>query len=121
MNRVCVYKITGKLLEMQSGGDDRPDLMDMRLDTLRQNGINAGYKEDEIDVKWVTDAELAELTAPTAEDMAAQEALAIKAKLADIDIKSIRSIREWVAKQSDAPQYAKDFEIMASTERAKLK
>jgi len=43
------------------------------------------------------------------------------AKLADIDIKSIRSIREWVAKQSDAPQYVKDFEIMASTERAKLK
>lgn len=58
MNRVCLTK-EGKLIEMQSGGDDRPDLMDMRLNTLKQNALNAGYKEDQIDVKWVTDEEWA--------------------------------------------------------------
>jgi len=58
MNRVCLTK-DGKLIEMQSGGDDRPDLMEMRLNTLKQNALNAGYKEDEIEVKWVTDEEWA--------------------------------------------------------------
>lgn len=42
---------------MQSGGDDRPDLMDMRLNTLKQNALNSGYVENEIEVKWVTDEE----------------------------------------------------------------
>ena len=58
MNRVCLTK-DGKLIEMQSGGDDNPDLMEMRLNTLKQNALNAGYKEDEIDVRWVTDEEWA--------------------------------------------------------------
>ena len=58
MNRICLTK-DGKLIEMQSGGDDREDLMEMRLNTLKQNAINAGYKEDEIEVKFVTDAEYA--------------------------------------------------------------
>jgi len=56
MNRVCLTK-DGKLIEMQSGGDDNPELMDMRLNTLKQNALNGGYKEDEIDVKWVSDDE----------------------------------------------------------------
>jgi len=59
MNRVCLTK-TGKLIEMQSGGEsDDKELEAMRLDTLKQNALNAGYKEDEIDVKWVTDDEWA--------------------------------------------------------------
>ncbi len=57
MNRVCIEKESGQLIEMQSGGDDRPDLMEMRLNTLKQNAINAGYAEDRIEVKWVTDEE----------------------------------------------------------------
>jgi hypothetical protein len=44
-----------------------------------------------------------------------------KAALAEIDLKSIRSIREWIAKQADAPQFIKDYEAQAQTERAKLK
>lgn len=59
MNRVCVEKLTGKLIEMQGGGDVREEMMEMRLDTLRQNALNAGYTEDQIEVKWVTDAEWA--------------------------------------------------------------
>ena len=58
MNRVCLTK-DGKLIEMQGGGDDREDLMEMRLNTLRQNALNAGYTEDQIEVKWVTDEEWA--------------------------------------------------------------
>ena len=56
MNRVCLTA-AGELLEMQSGGDDREDLMEMRLNTLKQNALNAGYSEDQIVVKWVTDEE----------------------------------------------------------------
>jgi hypothetical protein len=44
----------------------------------------------------------------------------VKAKLIEIDLKSIRSLREWVAKQPDAPQYLKDYEAQASEARAKL-
>jgi len=57
---------------MQEGGDDRPDLMESRLNTLKQNAINAGYTEDEIEVKWVTPEQYAALIAPTPEQIAAQ-------------------------------------------------
>ena len=76
--RVCIEKSTGKLIESQSGGKvDRHDpeillksniditkyhadcdaLEAMRLDTLKQNALNAGYKEDEIEVKWIDEVE----------------------------------------------------------------
>jgi len=47
-------------------------LRDARLATLTTNALNAGCTADQITVKWVTDAEYAALTAPTAEDVAAQ-------------------------------------------------
>lgn len=89
MKRVCILKATNKLIEMQGGGDDRPDLMEMRLNTLKQNALNAGYKEDEIEVKWVTDAEWAaidaELNKPTPEQIAEQEREAlIQAKIREM-------------------------------------
>jgi hypothetical protein len=62
MNRVCLTK-EGKLIEMQGGGDDNPDLMEMRLDTLKQNALNNGYTLDQIDVKWVTNEEWAAIQA----------------------------------------------------------
>ena len=60
MNRLCIHKATKKIIEMQSGGDDRPDLMESRLNTLKLNALNARYNEADIEVKWVTDAEYAE-------------------------------------------------------------
>lgn len=56
MDRVCINRSTGVLIEMQSGGDDIPELMDGRLNTLLQNAINCGYKAEEVEVKWVEDA-----------------------------------------------------------------
>lgn len=44
----------------------------------------------------------------------------VKARLNDFDLKSIRSIREWIVKQPDAPAYLKDYETQAVAERAKL-
>ncbi|MEN6619983.1 MAG: DUF4376 domain-containing protein [Smithella sp.] len=79
MNRVCILKSTGKLMEMQGGGKidrapesdfedegcdyqsylDECDMIEaMRLNTLKQNALNAGYNEADIEVRWVTDAEL---------------------------------------------------------------
>ena len=42
-------------------------------------------------------------------------------RLAEIDIKSIRAIREYIASKPDAPQFTKDLEAQAQAERAKLK
>jgi hypothetical protein len=50
-----------------------------------------------------------------------EENAPIIAKLAEIDIKSIRAIREYIASKSDAPQFSKDLEAQASVERAKLR
>ena len=50
--RVCINKSTGKLIESQSGGETQA-----HLDTLKQNALNAGYLEADIEVKFVTDAE----------------------------------------------------------------
>ncbi len=54
-----------------------------------------------------------------AEEAARVEAT-IKAKLREIDISSIRSLREYVASKADAPQYLKDYEAAAVAERRKL-
>ena len=94
MNRVCLTK-DGKLIEMQSGGDDREDLMEMRLNTLKQNALNAGYKEDEIEVKWVTDAEWAviqaDLNKPTPEQLAETEKESlIQAKMREVAITALK-------------------------------
>lgn len=51
----------------------------------------------------------------------ANKAEAVKAKLADIDLRSIRAIREYLAAKPDAPKVLKDREAEAATERAKLK
>lgn len=45
----------------------------------------------------------------------------VKETLQEIDLKSIRTIREWLANQPGAPQFILDYENQAVTERAKLK
>ena len=104
----------GRLIEMQSGGvvdrlpreafkadaDYQAYLADCeaieasRLDTLRQNAINAGYAEDEIEVRWVSDEEWAVIRAglnqPPPEQIAAQEKEAlIQAKIREQAISAL--------------------------------
>jgi hypothetical protein len=50
---------------------------------------------------------------------AAEEAEAM-ARLQEIDWKSIRSLREWLAAREDAPEFIKNYEAEAIAERAKL-
>jgi len=95
MNRVCLTK-GGKLIEMQGGGDDSKDLMEMRLNTLKQNALNAGYKEDEIEAKWITNEEWAviqaDLNKPTKEQIAEQEAeVLIQAKIREQAITALKA------------------------------
>ena len=69
-------------------------------------------------------------------DIAEQEAIAIVqaeeralqlisdqaiAKLMELDIKSIRSLREYIISKGDAPQYLTDYEAEAALEREKVK
>lgn len=52
---------------------------------------------------------------------AVQEQSVVLAQLQQIDIKSIRALREYVAAQSNAPQIIKDHEAKAAEARRKLK
>lgn len=45
----------------------------------------------------------------------------VDAELRELDLQSIRSLREWVAAQPSAPQFLKDFEASADAKRATRK
>ncbi len=55
------------------------------------------------------------------ETITKKESDAAKAKLNEIDLKSIRGIREYVAKQPDAPEYLKNYEAEFIAERLKIR
>lgn len=62
--RVSIDKLTGKMIEAQSGGETHPnseiddeEYAQMNLDVLLQNAINMGYKEKDVEVRFVTDEE----------------------------------------------------------------
>lgn len=59
--------------------------------------------------------------AKSAAELQAIETEKAKAALLDIDLGSIRALREWVAAQPTAPQHIKDREALAVQERAKIK
>jgi hypothetical protein len=52
----------------------------------------------------------------TAEELATEVAI----RLREIDLKSIRSIREYVSAKEDAPKYLRDFEAEAVVARERL-
>lgn len=45
----------------------------------------------------------------------------VKSELELIDIKSVRSIREWLIKQPDCPEFIKTYENQATAKRSELK
>ena len=91
--RVSINKLTGKMIESQSGGETHPDpkINDeeyalINLDTLRQNAIRAGHLEKDIEVKFATQEEyetLLEASKPEPTEAELYET-AIKAKEAEI-------------------------------------
>ena len=115
MNRICILKATRKLLEMQGGGKvDRSfndvcneenkvannkkwdELEAMRLNTLKQNALNAGYAEEDIEVKWISDEAWAvmqaELNKPTPEQIAEREKeVLIQAKIREQAISALKA------------------------------
>tara|TARA_R100001244_G_scaffold131632_1_gene105203 strand:- start:781 stop:1206 length:426 start_codon:yes stop_codon:yes gene_type:complete len=52
MSRVCISKITGEIINAQSGGTTED-----HLKTLSDNAVRAGYKINEIEVFYETDAD----------------------------------------------------------------
>lgn len=84
---------------------------------------NADWRQYLADVKAGAIVEPFDYAAEDARQAAAAEANkaeAVKAKLADIDLRSIRAIREYLAAKPDAPKVLKDREAEATLERAKL-
>lgn len=49
------------------------------------------------------------------------DAVISKINLNEIDLKSIRALREWLVNQPDAPEFIKEYEAQAIAERNKLK
>jgi hypothetical protein len=136
--RVCIIKATGKLIEAQSGGKAPPvdpkwtpaeietatvKYREANLKTLIDNALAAGYKADDIEAKFVDDIEFAEIleASKSPEQKTAEVNAPVVSRLSEIDLKSIRSLREWLVAQPDAPQFIIDLEATAMAERKKLK
>jgi cobalamin biosynthesis protein CbiD len=89
MNRICINKKTGELIEMQSGGwTENKELANARLNTLKQNALNAGYAEKDIEVKWATPEET-EAAKPKIEPD--QTEALIRQEMRDLAIESLKS------------------------------
>ena len=97
--RVSINKLTGKMIESQSGGETHPDpkiddevYAETNLETLRQNAINQGHLEKDIEVKFVTQEEfeaLMEVSKPVPTEAELTE-LAIKEKMVEISDRELR-------------------------------
>ena len=97
--RVSINKLTGKMIEGQSGGESHPDqkiddkvYAEANLETLRQNAINQGYLEKDIEVKFVTPEEyeaLMKASKPVPTESELTE-LAITAKMVEISDRELR-------------------------------
>lgn len=83
--------------------------------------IECNVQTGEVKEIPLTEREIAEAAARTAEEAALRKVVQAKAALSEIDAKSIRALREWVATQPTAPQFLKDREAEAASERAKLR
>ena len=85
------------------------------------NNCHEGIKPHELETRPVPtlkelEAVWPEVKAEMEQDRAVADA---KALLNEIDLKSIRSIREWIALQPDAPLFVKEYENQAISARAK--
>ena len=90
-DRVCLEKSTDKLIEYQSG--------DAPLGTLIKNAVNSGYKEKDIEEKYVTQEEwkiiVQEQIVKPAQDKAKQKEVERKQKEEKIKQKLGLSEQDW--------------------------
>jgi len=111
------YTVNGNVGSIQKGNmcipicEGNADYNDFIIWNSQQEipfDLNSTYTPTPEEIKATEDAALATANA---------EAVA---KLEEIDLKSIRGIREWIALQPDAPKFTLDLEAEAVTERSKL-
>lgn len=96
--RVSINKLTGKMIESQSGGETHPNpkinnnkYARTCLNTLLWNAVNAGHKEEDVEVKFVTDEEFnvfleASKLAPTEEQIYEEK---IQKRMRELAIESL--------------------------------
>jgi hypothetical protein len=78
--------------------------------------VSGGNRDYQAILEWVAEGNV---VAPyVVPDTTVQDA---KQELANIDIKSIRGMREWIAAQPDAPEFLQLLEASAKAERTKIK
>jgi len=99
--RVSINKLTGKMIESQSGGETHPDpkIDDeeyalTNLDTLRQNAIRAGHLEKDIEVKFVTEVEHAALMEANKPEPTEEELYEATIKVKEAEILRRQAIAE---------------------------
>ena len=68
---ICKIKATGHIHEMLGGGFSDDDVLNnSRLNALKQNALNAGYGEADVDVQWVDDVEYKAIKAEDPDEIA---------------------------------------------------
>lgn len=94
----------------RDGIDVIPKGMKLSTDADGKSELIAKTLEEQLKTNEITQAEYNDIVnAP------------VKQVLADIDIKSVRAIREWLVKQADCPEFLKTYESQAITKRGELK
>ena len=91
---------------------------------MAYEGTAVDFLTGEVRATTMTPEQIAAAQAGAAEEAALAVLAAAeetKAKLREIDIASIRALREYVAAQPDAPKLVKDKEAEAAVERGKMK
>lgn len=111
-----------QVIEYYNGGSrilqpDQHDYLDWIKAGNQPKIEAAGRFLSVVDGKLVVDPEKGAILAAEAAVRAVTEARAV---LREIDIASIRSIREYLAAKEDAPEYLKAHEAQAVAEREKL-
>lgn len=89
--------------------------------SIPNDPANRDYQEY---LEWLAEGNTPQPAQTPAEIIAEAETIATamaKAALTEIDLSSVRSIREYIASKADAPQLLKDLEATAVGERAKIK
>ena len=104
---ITVYRAKTKVERYATGIDKIPKGMKLSED---KKELLPKTLDEQLSSKEITQAEYNEIYNQP-----------MKYELNDIDIKSIRSLREWLVKQPDCPEFIKTYENQANAKRSELK